>query len=184
MSETTHTNPSVGTSPDVRKEFLETRKRSFYTKDVAHTKAGEDYDRKGRRLGLVVVIFTTIVGTSVFASLQGDPSTAAKVAVGVLSVLAALAAAIKEYEGYEKLGAKHGSVGRAFRKLRYATDELVVTLLRGGSDKDIEKGMADLDANANAIEEPPLPKGYYARAQEWVNDEMKAHTAGGATDVL
>jgi hypothetical protein len=175
---------SGGATADIRKEFLETRKRSFWVKDVAHTMASETFDKRGRRLGLIVVILTTIVGTSAFASLKGDPSTAAKVAVGVLSVLAALAAAIKEYQGYEQRGTKHESTARGFRKLRYRADELLVVLLRGGSDKEMQTGIVELDANANELEEPPLPKGYYTKGEEWVDKQVTKHMAGGVTDVL
>lgn len=173
-----------GTVPDIRKEFLETRHLSFHTKDVAHSRASEKYANRGRRLGLTVVILSTIVGTSVFASLERDPGWEAKLVVGLLSLLAALAAAVKDYEGCDKVAAEHRSAARGFRKLRYRADELLVALGHGDPDAKILAGMADLDAKALEVEEPPLPNGSYAEAEAWVHKQVSDHTRGGATNVL
>lgn len=170
--------------PDVRKELLETRERSLRIKDVAHTQAGEAYARLARILGLNVIVLTAIVGTTAFVALQSSPSRAAKITVFILSAVAAVAAALKESVGWEDLATKHRSAAVALRTLRYQADELLVSLLRGGSDAEIKKGIEVLDAGILKVEEPFLPRWYYGRARKWVDREILEHTKGGATDVF
>ena len=170
--------------PDPRKELLETRERSFRIKDVAHTQASESFARWGRFLGLLVVILTAIVGTSAFAALEGSPSRGAKIAVFVISAVAAIAAAVKEWAGFEDLAKKHASAALALLTLRYKADELLILLLRNGPEADIKKGIEELNADALKVEEPYLPRLYYGRGRKWVDDEILKHTKGGATDVF
>ncbi len=89
---------------------------------VAAAEAGHGFmaDRMRRRsllLGVPVVVLTTIVGTSVFASLQdADVPTSVRVIVGSISILAAVISSLQTFLRY---GAR--SEGHRVAAIRYET---------------------------------------------------------------
>lgn len=71
------------------------------------------------RLGSTSVILTAIVGTSVFATLQVNPSTIARIGVGLLTVAAAASSAVHVFAGlpdrksaYEQALRRHAAIRR------------------------------------------------------------------------
>jgi hypothetical protein len=71
------------------------------------------------RLGSTSVILTAIVGTSVFATLQANPSTATRIGIGVLTVAAAASSAVHVFAGltdrklaYEQASRRHAAIRR------------------------------------------------------------------------
>jgi hypothetical protein len=122
---TVNPQTSQGATPQ-QKAWLESRFKSHYRKEVAFTKASEAFEKWGRRLGLLVIILTTIVGTAVFASLKDDPSTAAKIVVALLSIAAAVSAAAKEFLAYSNRADECGATANKFEALRYDTAELLL----------------------------------------------------------
>lgn len=177
-------DPSLGVlRADAQRELLETRARSFRIRQMAHSFGSERYCKRGRWLGLAVVVLTTIVGTGAFISLQNDPSTYAKVIVTVLSITAAVAAALKEYAGYEDLSKRHGSAATEYQKLRYGTEELLEELLDGASPEDLRERLGKLDERAGTLTAetiPVLPGGLYRKAERWV-DEQRLRTSAGVS---
>lgn len=149
---------------DQRVALLRERVWSFEVKRVAHAITAEESDKWARRLGLLVVVLTTIVGTSVFTSLNNDPSLAAKIAVAVLSVGAAVAAGAKEYLALDKRCSAHRQASSDFGRLKNTAQEL----LAGGSvtDPDIKK--LDDEAEECDDRDPSLPGGMYDTAEDWV----------------
>jgi hypothetical protein len=90
--------------------------------------------------GLPAIIFSTIVGTSVFASLNNDNIPQwAKIAVGLISVVAAVLMALQTFLGFSERAEKHrttavryGAVGRQIEQFletgssaQQSTDDLV-----------------------------------------------------------
>lgn len=78
-----------------------------------------------------MIALSTIVGTSVFASIQKQPELWVEITVGLASVLAAVLASLQTFLGYsaraEKhrvAGAKYGALGRELEVLR-ASDEAI-----------------------------------------------------------
>jgi hypothetical protein len=165
--------------PDVRQELLETRQHSFYVRYIAHLQEAARMDRYGRLLGLAVVILTTIVGTSAFAAIQGDPSVEAKVAVGTISVIAAVLAAVKEFAAFGKRTAEHTSAAATYLGLRHKAEELIVKLRRPDTDKVIDE-IAKLDTafDKEQASEPPLSDRRYQEAKRIVDKEL-LDKAGG-----
>jgi hypothetical protein len=79
-----------------------------------------------------VVAFTTLVGTSVFATFNETPSQRAKLFVGTVSILAAVLAAIQTFLSYGQLTERHRTAAN-----RYAS-----------SRRSIELALARHDASA------------------------------------
>jgi hypothetical protein len=71
------------------------------------------------RIGFVVAALTALIGTSVFATLQEDVSTQARIAVGLVSVVAAIFSSVQAFAGlgqrteeYERAARRYGTVRR------------------------------------------------------------------------
>jgi hypothetical protein len=91
----------------------------------AHYSSADRFGRKKYWLGIPAVILSTIVGTSVFATIQKQPSATVQIAVGLASVLAALLTSLQTFLGYSEraekhriAGAKFGALGRELEVLR------------------------------------------------------------------
>jgi hypothetical protein len=127
----------------------------------AHYLSADAFSRKSYWLGIPVIVLSTIVGTSVFATLAKGPGPKLQIAVGLASVLAAVLASLQTFLGYsaraEKhrvAGAKYGAVGRELEVLR-------------SSDRSVsEDAIAELRKrlDALALESPNNPISTYRRA--------------------
>jgi SMODS and SLOG-associating 2TM effector domain family 4 len=149
---------------DKRATLLGERVFSYEVKRVAHAITAEDSDKWARRLGLGVVVLTTVVGTSVFTSLNDNPSLGAKIAVAVLSVLAAVAAGAKEYLALDKRCSAHRQASSDYGRLRDIAQELLA------ADTITDDAITKLDDEAEAADDrdPSLPRGRYDKAEGWV----------------
>lgn len=149
------------------KEALWRRKDYYRVQQGARNEASTYYCRAGRFLGLTVVILTTVIGTSAFAALQGDPSAGAKWAVLGLGAAAALAATIKEFMGYGQLSAEEAKYARKYGDLRARADELLLALIVDPSKEDETlKQIAALDGEVTALEPPPVPSRFIRKARK------------------
>src|SRR5215475_3201906 len=91
----------------------------------AHYLSADHFGKMKYWLGIPAVVLSTLVGTSLFATLQKQPEPRLQIAVGLASVAAALLASLQTFLGYsdraEKLrvaGAKYGALGRELEQLR------------------------------------------------------------------
>jgi hypothetical protein len=127
----------------------------------AHYLSAEHFGRKKYWLGIPAVILSTVVGTSVFATLQKQPIAALQIAVGLGSVFAALLTSLQTFLGYGERaekhrisGAKYGALGRELEMLRASnetpSDEVI---------SDVRKRLDTL-----ALESPNNPEPIFRRA--------------------
>lgn len=91
----------------------------------AHYRSADHFGRKSYWLGIPVIGLTTLVGTSVFATLQKQPAVWLQITVGFASVAAAILASLQTFLGYSEraekhrvAGAKYGALGRELEALR------------------------------------------------------------------
>lgn len=152
---------------------LALRRADFYMKQTAHVMEGAKCDRLNRRIGIVVVILTTVVGTSVIVSLGESPQWWAKTIVGVLSVAAAIAAAWKENAQYARRTQTHEAAAASFEKLRYKVEELRdKSMLKLIECADLERELEKIEAEADDLtaRAPPLPDKSIPRAVKFIVD--------------
>ena len=94
---------------------------------IAHYLSADKFRNKKLLLGIPTVILTTIVGTSVFATLQNssnDTEPIVKILLGLASVTAAILSSLQTFLGYSEraekhrlAGAKYGALGRELETL-------------------------------------------------------------------
>jgi uncharacterized membrane protein YbhN (UPF0104 family) len=85
---------------------------------LAHIKTAVYFERVNLWLGVPVVILTTLVGTSVFATLQEKAVTSIRIAAGVASVLAAIMAGLQTFLRYSERAERHRVSGGKYGTLR------------------------------------------------------------------
>lgn len=85
---------------------------------LGHIKTAVYYDRVNLWLGIPVVVLTTLVGTTVFATLQKEASTSTRIAAGVASVLAAIMAGLQTFLRYSERADRHRVSGGKYGMLR------------------------------------------------------------------
>ncbi len=77
-------------------------------------------------LGLpTVVVLATIVGTSVFATLQQQPQVWWQIAVGVMSIAPAFFVALQSFMGYADKAEKHHAAGAKYNAVGQQLEQLM-----------------------------------------------------------
>jgi FAD/FMN-containing dehydrogenase len=77
------------------------------------------------RFGIPVVVLTTFVGTSVFATLQSDVHVSLRIGLGLISVLAAVLASLQTFLRFGERAEKHRSSAELWAALRREIDEML-----------------------------------------------------------
>ncbi|HEX4323211.1 MAG TPA: SLATT domain-containing protein [Gaiellaceae bacterium] len=81
--------------------------------------------RSNIRFGVPVVVLTTFVGTSVFATLQHHVNTGLKIVIGLVSVLAAVLASLQTFLRFGERAEKHRTAAEAWADLRRDMEEMI-----------------------------------------------------------
>ena len=142
-------------------QVLEDWYQRVATTQRAHYLSADHFGTRKYWLGIPAVVLSTLVGTSVFATVQKQPELWLQITVGLASVAAALLASLQTFLGYSEgaekhriAGAKYGALGRELEQLRAS----------GGTPSteamsEVRKRLDDL-----AVESPNNPLHIYRKA--------------------
>lgn len=126
----------------------------------AHYLSAAHFGARKYWLGIPAVVLSTLVGTSVFATVQKQPDPWLQITVGLASVTAAVLASLQTFLGYSEraekhriAGAKYGALGRELEQLS-AFPEISHEAL-----SNVRKRLDDL-----AVESPNNPLSIFRRA--------------------
>lgn len=95
---------------------------------VAHIQqflASNHSEKMHKRLGIPTVIISTVVGTSVFASLDSNPEVWLKILIGLLSVTSAVLAALQTFMGYADKSNEYKAAAIRYGKLRRELEQYI-----------------------------------------------------------
>ncbi len=128
---------------------------------VGHYRAALRYSRLHFGMALPTVGLSAIVGTAVFATLQQQSSFWLQLAVGAMSVLAAILTALQSTLRYQELAEKHRGAGAKYNAIGRE-----IELLRAYPEIDAEK-VEDLRARIDslAFESPHIPQAVHEHMQ-------------------
>jgi len=87
---------------NTQKELMQEWYRRVSVTQAAHYYSAGDFGSRKYFLGVPTVILTTLVGTSVFVTLQEQPAYWVQVLVGLASVAAALLSGLQTFLGMRK----------------------------------------------------------------------------------
>ena len=106
-------------------DLLITWLRRARESQFAHYAAADDLSLKGHALGVPVILLTTIVGASAFASVAAEVvPTYAKLLVGAFSVLAAVLSGLQTFFKFSERADKHRVFGARYGALRRELEQL------------------------------------------------------------
>ena len=171
MSTTAGNHAAAGHARDESPlDRLSRQVESWYIKQVAHTLEAGRCEKKGRALGLLVVMLTTVIGTSAFSALEEDPSFRATLTITVFGIAAALAAAIKEFAAYGKRSSDHATAAREYQNLTNGGEQIGDRWRhRLMSREEADKQLAEYENKSEELAvEPLIPDGAYERALVWI----------------
>jgi hypothetical protein len=136
---------------------------------LAHAKSATYFERLNFWLGIPVVALTTLVGTSVFATLQKEAGTSIKIAVGIASVLAAILAGLQTFLRYSERAERHRVTGAKYGVLRREIEQKLA--LPSTTIEEIEKYVDSMRMRWDKLSEdsPMTPQ----RIWDGVDQEIK-----------
>ncbi len=154
---------------------------------AAHHLAAESASRKNTWLGVVVVVFTSVVGTSIFASLSDvAPSRGWELATGSVSLLAAVLAALQTFFQFAELAQKHLAAASEYLTMRRKFDLFLVRQeLKGphNSEQELEKLEQLLEELENITKKAPvLSDSLYSKGKAKVMQSEYGETAPMAVE--
>lgn len=112
-------------------DLLATWKQAIRVCHKAHVRSAAILQRKNRAFGIPVVILSTVAGTTVFATLETSPELWVKIAVGLLSVTAAVLASLQTFLGYSEMAERHKAASQKYGTLRREIEEVIAIHEKG-----------------------------------------------------
>jgi hypothetical protein len=146
----------------------------------AHTRSAVEFERRARFLGVLVVILSTAVGTSIFSGL-GSSSTW-RIVTGLLSLTAAVLSSVQALLKYPELVQLHRVAARKYGQLRREL-EAQLSLEPGDQGKLAEfldrfmNKWNDVQAQA-----PNLPQRLYDKSRKAVTSALALESSAGQPD--
>ena len=127
----------------------------------AHYLSADYFGARKYWLGIPAVILSTLVGTSVFATVQKQPSLWLQISVGLASVAAALLASLQTFLGYAERAEKHRIAGAKYGALGRELEQLLSSGTAPSQEviSEMRKRLDDL-----AVESPNNPLPIYRKA--------------------
>jgi hypothetical protein len=109
----------------MKRNLLETWYKRAEACHKCHFLASHRYSRYNYMIGIPTILFTTVVGTSIFASLSTESrSVLATVVIGFVSIMAAILSSLQTFLGFSEradrhrdAGVKYGTIGRKMELL-------------------------------------------------------------------
>jgi hypothetical protein len=136
-----------------------------------HYRCANHFSRLHLLLGIPTIVLSAVVGTAVFASLEREASGDLRIAVGMLSVLAAVLGGLQTFLGYAERSNRHRATGAGYSAMRRrlellktfsAADQAAIASALG----DIAKRLDELAESA-----PEVPKWLRTRSDAALKDK-------------
>jgi len=117
-------------------EQAEDYRRYAQRKCNAHYVLAEGARKKYVVLGVFVTLFSSIVGTAIFASLaKGTQSVTIQVVTGFLSVAAAVLAAFQTFFRFSDIARQHKDAAASYEAIRHKVDHFLLTYLQADPEE-------------------------------------------------
>lgn len=130
-----------------------------------HYRAALRFSRLNFWFGIPSVVLATIVGTAVFASLQQKPELWIQIVVGLMSIVAAIFAALQSFLGYGEKAEKHRVAGAKYNGIGR---ELELLLSQDQDWSALDSIRTRIDALAQ--DSPHIPESVH---EEMPNDPQR-----------
>ena len=151
--------------PETQKELLVRWLKRLRESQFSHNEAAKNFDRCRYFIGIPAAILSTIVGTSVFASLGKTIDPYMQIIVGLISVLAAVLSALQTILRYSERAEMHRSSAARYGSIRRKVEEILVSN-KGDSElnSDIRSIRQEIDKLAK--DAPNIPEKTWEKASK------------------
>lgn len=105
-------------------QLLKNWYRRLRESQFSHYEAAKAFDRMNYWLGVPSIISSTIIGTSIFATLDESIDATVKLLAGLVSVLAATLTGLQTFLKFSERAEKHRAVAARYGALRREIEEL------------------------------------------------------------
>ena len=135
--------------PESKEDLVLAWIRRARESQMAHYEMANSLSHKGRFLGVPVIVITSLIGTSVFASLASEIIPAwSKMAVGFLSLAAVVLSSLQTFFNYSDRAEKHRSSGANFGAVRRKLEIIYAKREHGINIDEVEALRKELDGLA------------------------------------
>ena len=124
---------------------------------LAHYESARQFERIHLWLGLPAIALSTLVGTTVFATLSNAADVKVQIAVGFLSVGAAVLTGLQTFLKYSELSEKHRLAGAKFANLKHRIELLMA--IPPSTEAELEAALISIEETWSKLREetPTLP---------------------------
>ncbi len=144
----------------------------------AHYQAASRYARMARLLGVPSVALSAAAGTALFATLQKEStSVGLRLAIGLVSVLAGVLAALQTFLGYGERADRHRAAASAYGAVRREIEQYHA--VSPGNAEDMEAAMQAVRARLDQIAEraPDVPERAWSKARRVAGESSSEGSA-------
>ena len=154
-------------------KVLRTWERRSRESQVAHYTAADRHRLKDRLLGIPAIVLSTVVGTSVFATLQKELDPKWKILIASFSILAAALMTLHTSMGFADRAERHRSSGARYAGVRRRIEEVLA--LPSESRGEISAMLASIRGTMDKLaeESPALPPGLWDRGVRPLSSERE-----------
>lgn len=147
-------------------ETLSKWERRARESQFSHNESAKTFEAAGYWVGIPVVVLSSTVGTTVFATLQKQVSFGVQLTVGAISVLSAVLAGLQTFLRFPERAEKHRAVAADYGTVRRQIEAVLALSLpvRGSSKDCLEAVRKKLDSLAQIA--PNVPTRVWKRTIE------------------
>ncbi len=142
MNEPTNSQATASPSVLVQEWFRRARRNQRL-----HYQCADHFARRNRLLGIPAIVISSLVGSAVFASVEHEASGEMKIALGLLSIFAAVLASLQTFLSYSERAERH-----RITSARYASVRRQLELLAAVSDPSSPEIAIRLSAVQQALD--------------------------------
>lgn len=152
-------------------ELIEQWKFRVHRVQLAHYESARRFERMHLWLGLPAIALSTIVGTAVFASLSKTADFSIQIAVGLLSVAAAVLTGLQTFLKYSELSEKHRLAGARFASLKHRIE--LLEILPPSTEDELRQTLVSIEESWAKFREesPTLPTRVWREIESKVKFE-------------
>lgn len=149
-----------------REELLQAWASRVSAVEAGHFAMADRLTRENLRLGIPVVILSTMIGTSVFATLGEQVNLPVRIAVGLLSVAAAVLASLQTFLRLGERSEKHRVAAALYSALRRDIESVLATPRKERPDAEPLFERIKLQMKTYGKESPAIGEREWSRVQE------------------
>jgi hypothetical protein len=136
----------------------------------AHYLAAERALRTHKLLGAPAIVLSSIVGTSIFATVNSSPAIGWKIAAGLIAILAAVFTALQSFFKLSETAETHRAAGAEYGALRRRLDLFLIRIAES-KNYEVDQALSELDQihkamRALALQSATVPPWAYQKARQ------------------